>query len=187
MFAPEPLIESLLAPHAPTASADFRGYSNHCQRVFRFCLTVAGERASSERDIYAVAAAFHDLGIFTADTLDYLAPSRALARDWLAAHGKSALDRAVEDMIEKSSRPVVAPGRSRQPDRDLPPRRSRRPFARRYPLRHPIRNRRRSPPKLPQRRLSSLPRPRLRASRAHSPVCTHADAQMAAGWVGLKR
>jgi hypothetical protein len=63
MFAPEPLIESLLAPHAPTASADFRGYSNHCQRVFRFCLTVAGERASSERGIYAVATAFHDLGI----------------------------------------------------------------------------------------------------------------------------
>jgi hypothetical protein len=170
MFAPEPLIESLLAPHAPTADADFRGYRNDCQRMFRFCLTLAGERASAERDIYAVAAAFHDLGIFTAGTLDYLAPSCALARHWLAAQGKSALDRVVEDMIESHH------GRSRQPDRDLPPRRSRRPFARRYPLRHPIRHRRRSPPKLPQRQLSSLPRPRLRPTRAYPPVRTHAYA-----------
>ena len=110
MFAPEPLIENLLAPHAPTAGADFRGYRNHCQRIFRFCLTLAGERASAERDIYAVAAAFHDLGIFTSDTLDYLAPSRALARDWLAAHGKSALDRVVEDMIESHHALLSRPG-----------------------------------------------------------------------------
>ena len=77
MLAPEPLIEMLLAPHAPTAGADFCGDTNHCQRMFRFCLALAGERASAERDIYAVAAAFHDLGIFNAGTLDYLPPSRA--------------------------------------------------------------------------------------------------------------
>jgi HD superfamily phosphohydrolase YqeK len=95
MLAPEPLIEMLLAPHATTAGADFNGYSNHCQRMFRFCVALAGDRASADREIYAVAAAFHDLGIFTARTLDYLLPSRALARDWLAAHGKAALGRVV--------------------------------------------------------------------------------------------
>jgi len=76
MLAPEPLIEMLLAPHAPTAGADFCGYSNHRQRMFRFCLALAGERASAERDIYAVAAASTILA-FSRRTLDYLPPSRA--------------------------------------------------------------------------------------------------------------
>ena len=100
MSAPEPLIDALLAPYAARAGADFGGYRNHVQRVFHFCLALAGDRAETDREIYAVAAAFHDLGIFTTGSLDYLAPSRALARDLLTLQGKTGLAPLVEDMIE---------------------------------------------------------------------------------------
>lgn len=100
MSAPDPLIDALLAPYTAAGGADFAGYRNHCQRMFRFCLALAGARAEADHEIYAIAAAFHDLGIFTAGTLDYLPPSRTLARDWLATQGKSAIAPLVEDMIE---------------------------------------------------------------------------------------
>jgi hypothetical protein len=37
----------------------------------------------------AVAAAFHDLGIWTDGTFDYLPPSIRLAREWLGQSGKA--------------------------------------------------------------------------------------------------
>jgi hypothetical protein len=40
-----------------------------------------------ELEKIAVAAAFHDLGIWTDHTFDYIAPSAALAREHLAARG----------------------------------------------------------------------------------------------------
>jgi hypothetical protein len=74
-----PTLDTILAAHAAALGADFEGYRNHAYRVANLCL--AQLRASTD-DIeqIAVAAGFHDLGIWTDRTLDYLGPSARLAR-----------------------------------------------------------------------------------------------------------
>jgi len=52
--------------------------------VVNLCLAVTRRRCD-DVDKIAVAAAFHDLGIWTDHTFDYIAPSVSLAREHLAA------------------------------------------------------------------------------------------------------
>lgn len=74
-----PLIREILADHGGGLGTDFEPYFNHCQRVFRLCRTLAGEELPSAA--IAIAATFHDLGIWTAGTFDYLEPFRRA--DWI--------------------------------------------------------------------------------------------------------
>ncbi len=52
----------------------------------------------------AVAAVFHDLGIWTNGTFDYLAPSIALARDYLVASAREDWTDEIEEMIVTTTR-----------------------------------------------------------------------------------
>ncbi|MEW5809072.1 MAG: phosphohydrolase [Actinomycetota bacterium] len=86
-------IDRRLAPWLPHLGADHTAYRNHVLRVLAFCDALhaasplaAGEPAPSTTEAYLTAAAFHDLGIWSAGTFDYLAPSVALARTWLHEH-----------------------------------------------------------------------------------------------------
>jgi hypothetical protein len=60
------------------------------------CAAFAGR---SELEKIAVAAVFHDLGIWTNDTFDYIAPSIALAHDYLVAHAREDWSAEIEAMI----------------------------------------------------------------------------------------
>lgn len=73
MAHPNQTIEQLLQRFAPVLRDDFEKYGNHVQRVFSNCLLIDGEPANREK--YAVASVFHDIGIWTDGTFDYLAPS----------------------------------------------------------------------------------------------------------------
>ena len=93
-----PTIEAVLDDHASEVGHDLIGYRNHVYRVVNLCLAMAGEdRVEIEK--VAIAAVFHDLGIWTNNTFDYIAPSVALARDHLAARGLTAWIPEVEAMI----------------------------------------------------------------------------------------
>ena len=76
------------------------GYRNHCMRVFHFTRALAPEVPDRDRKI-AIAAYFHDLGIWTADTLDYLAPSMALARAHLREYGPASWIAEIDAMISE--------------------------------------------------------------------------------------
>jgi len=60
---------------------DFNAYKNHVYRVFSNCSSLDPDPAMSVK--YAIAAAFHDIGIWTHHTFDYLVPSAAEAVDYL--------------------------------------------------------------------------------------------------------
>lgn len=92
-----PTIEEILHVHASELGADFVGYRNHVYRVVNLCAAIAGDRADLEK--IALATVFHDLGIWTDKTFDYIAPSVALARVYLASHGRAAWSDEIEGMI----------------------------------------------------------------------------------------
>jgi len=91
-----PTIDDVLNDHAASLRDDFLGYRNHVYRVVNLCVAIVGR---SELEKIAVAAVFHDLGIWTKGTFDYIAPSIALARDYLGTRARQDWAAEIEWMI----------------------------------------------------------------------------------------
>lgn len=89
-----PTIDDVLDCHASALGNDLVAYRNHVYRVANLCIGIVGGCGTLEK--IATAAVFHDLGIWTDRTFDYIAPSIALAREYLVA-------RAQEDWITEIS------------------------------------------------------------------------------------
>jgi hypothetical protein len=74
-----PLVETLLEPHAALIGSDLPGYRNHILRVLTYTNHFLGGDEAHRTTIEA-ALAFHDIGLWVAKDLAYLAPSEHLAR-----------------------------------------------------------------------------------------------------------
>ena len=79
-----PALEAVLGAHAADLGGDFDGYRNHAYRVANLCI-VQSFATALDVEKFALAAAFHDLGIWTDRTFDYLEPSVRLATAHLTA------------------------------------------------------------------------------------------------------
>ena len=93
-----PTVEQVLDDHASELGHDLIAYRNHVYRVVNLCLAIVGNNRV-ELEKIAVAAVFHDLGIWTNKTFDYIAPSVAVAREHLAARGRADWIPEIEAMI----------------------------------------------------------------------------------------
>lgn len=105
-----PTIDDVLNDHAAALGDDFLAYRNHVHRIVNLCVAIMGE---SELEKIAVAAAFHDLGIWTNRTFDYIAPSIALAHEYLVARAREDWTAEIEGMIadhHKITPSTAAPG-----------------------------------------------------------------------------
>ena len=81
-----PLLDAILSEWREMIGGDYAGYRNHVCRVVNFAFAL-GDWSEEQKKRIVIAGAFHDLGIWSAGTADYLPPSIALARDWLAREG----------------------------------------------------------------------------------------------------
>ena len=89
-------VDTVLGEHVSEMGHDFVPYRNHVYRVVNLCVAIVGDRTELEK--IAVAAVFHDLGIWTNKTWDYLEPSVALARRYLTG-GQAKWIPEIERMI----------------------------------------------------------------------------------------
>ena len=103
-----PTIDEVLQDHVSELGHDFIGYRNHVYRVVNLCAVIADDCASLEK--IAVAAVFHDLGIWTNRTFDYIAPSIAIARAYLVTHDRAAWTAEIEPMIAEHHK--ITPSRA---------------------------------------------------------------------------
>jgi len=94
------MVDALVDPWLKVIGRDFAGYRNHCRRVFILACSLAGADGEQRRKI-AIAAAYHDLGIWTDATFDYLEPSKRLARTYLESAGTTGWADEIEAMIEE--------------------------------------------------------------------------------------
>jgi hypothetical protein len=93
-------IDGVLSAHRTVLGADFTPYCNHVYRVLHLASWFApndGEAAGK----LAVAAAFHDLGIWTDGTFDYLEPSIRRAAAYLADRDRTAWTPEISAMIRE--------------------------------------------------------------------------------------
>jgi hypothetical protein len=91
-------LEAILNAHATQLGEDFTAYRNHTYRVANLCIAQSPDSAGKIEKI-AIAAAFHDLGIWTDGTFDYLEPSARRASAYLAGSANSDWEPEVREMI----------------------------------------------------------------------------------------
>jgi hypothetical protein len=92
------ILDELLHAHSAALGRDFTAYRNHTYRVVNLCVAQSsGEPEQLEK--MAIAVAFHDMGIWTDGTFDYLPPSVKLASAYLVQSGRAAWTPEISAMI----------------------------------------------------------------------------------------
>ena len=94
-----PLLDEILERWRPQIGADYEGYRHHVYRMVHFCFALRACDDDERRRI-VVAACFHDLGLWSDRTVDYLAPSIARARAYLRAAGLDHWSEEIAAMID---------------------------------------------------------------------------------------
>lgn len=79
------LVEEIFAPWQAMLGADYLGYKNHVYRVIHFCCALYPCDIVARQKII-IAACFHDIGIWTDHTVDYLPPSIDAVTKYLQQH-----------------------------------------------------------------------------------------------------
>lgn len=96
-----PLLEQLLDRWSAQLGPDRLPYQNHCYRMLNFCFALAPRSSAEDREKMVIAAAFHDLGIWSDGTIDYLPPSCVRAADYLREAGKAEWIPEIERLIDE--------------------------------------------------------------------------------------
>ena len=84
-----PIVDAVLDRHRDALGDDLSAYRNHVYRCITYHQLLLG---FSIPDVAALAWATHDLGIWTAGTLDYLTPSADLAAAYADEFGIADID-----------------------------------------------------------------------------------------------
>lgn len=92
------IIDGLLDEYKDHLKNDLVKYRNHVYRVYHLCLLIDSDSQNNEK--YAIAAVFHDLGIWTHNTFDYLNPSVQLVKQWLEKEKKPGWFSEISLMID---------------------------------------------------------------------------------------
>lgn len=97
LVAQHAVIDDVLATWRDALGRDADAYRGHVYRVFNFGRALADDVGGDEA--LAVAAVFHDLGIWSDGTFDYLEPSVRRAREYVEAGVPSIDPELVAQMI----------------------------------------------------------------------------------------
>ncbi len=94
-----PQIEQILESWKDRIGETYDGYRGHVYRMFNCCLALR-ECDDEEVRKLAIAAAFHDIGLWSAHTVDYLPPSVDEAKRWLRENDLAAWSEEIGMMID---------------------------------------------------------------------------------------
>jgi hypothetical protein len=86
MIEVHPVIETILEKWRSKLGDDVDAYRGHAYRVLNIALELQPFDEST-RDLVAIAIAYHDLGVWACDTMDYIHASAEIAADFAEANG----------------------------------------------------------------------------------------------------
>ena len=96
-----PLLEEILNERKSEIGGDFAGYKNHVYRMVNFCFALDTGLTAQEREKIVIAGCFHDIGIWTGATFDYLPPSIEAARKYLTDSNREKWSAEIALMIDE--------------------------------------------------------------------------------------
>ena len=82
-----PLVDEILALHRDVIKDDYQGYRNHVTRMLNFCHYLLPDISDEDSKKLQIAAAFHDIALWTHDRVDYLVPSYQDCHAYLEQQG----------------------------------------------------------------------------------------------------
>lgn len=91
-------LEELFSPWKEQIGKDYLGYRNHVYRMIHFCFELR-ECTEEEKTKIMIAGVFHDIGLWTEKTLDYLEPSVLPAMHYLKENNKQEWSEEIRLMI----------------------------------------------------------------------------------------
>ena len=94
-----PLTEALIESFTAELGDDLPAYRNHVCRVLNYFLALTNCRMPP--DSVLVAATFHDIGIWTDHTYDYLEPSVRRAKAYPSNHNRAGMEAEVTAIIRE--------------------------------------------------------------------------------------
>ena len=150
-------LDEVLNAHAAALGGDFAGYRNHAYRVMNLCLALSPIRA--DRKKIAIAAAFHDLGIWTAGDVRLHRAVGGVGERASCRVRPSALGAGDRDHDPGAPQAVAIPAASGLAGRAVPEGRPHRRLARRGTVRAAARAHQGSIRPMAERRLSHAARP----------------------------
>ncbi|MBC8134573.1 MAG: HD domain-containing protein [Fibrella sp.] len=95
-----PTMDLLLEQWRPNLGADYLAYRNHVYRVFNFSICLACATGDDIEKL-AIAAAFHDVGMWLDNTFDYLKPSSRRAMEYLSQIDREEWSEAIHQIIDQ--------------------------------------------------------------------------------------
>jgi len=93
-----PLLEEILLEWKEVIGDEYQGYRNHVYRMIHFCLAL-NEYTDEEKEKIVIAGAFHDIGIWIENTVDYIEPSIPPAMQYLKQKKLDSWSKEIELMI----------------------------------------------------------------------------------------
>lgn len=94
-----PLLDEILSEWRTLLGEDYQGYRNHCTRMLQCCFALEPSCTDEDRKKLTIAAAFHDIGIWIDNTVDYIPPSLPPAKAYLDETGQSEWYEEIKLMI----------------------------------------------------------------------------------------
>lgn len=79
------VLDRVLNQYQSKIGKDYQAYRNHCYRVMNLAFLFSDKSTDSLEKI-SIACAFHDLGIWTHNSLDYIGPSIEMARSYITQY-----------------------------------------------------------------------------------------------------
>ncbi len=95
-----PRVDALLQPFAADLGEDLPANRNHVFRVLNYYLALIAPQEWLPEPVL-IAAALHDIGIWSDHTFDYLDPTVRRVRAYLDAHGLGAIEPEVEAIVRQ--------------------------------------------------------------------------------------
>ena len=96
-------IEEILTTWKDRIGDDYLGYRGHVYRMFNFCLALH-PCTDEEKTKLAIAACFHDIGLWSAHTVDYIPPSVSEVTRYLSETGRQKWTEEIGLMVEMPTR-----------------------------------------------------------------------------------
>lgn len=92
--------DEILAGYKNLIGKDFDGYRNHTTRMLNFCHFLLPDISPEDSRKLQIAAAFHDIALWTHDRVDYLVPSYQVCNEYLQSNDLAAWQEEVQIIID---------------------------------------------------------------------------------------
>ena len=95
-----PVADKIIEQYSEQIKKDLPGYRNHVTRMLNYCHSLKPDLSEQDSTKLQIAGAFHDIGLWTDDRVDYLDPSVEVCMQYLEQQGLTEWQQEIAIIID---------------------------------------------------------------------------------------